>query len=252
MLKEMVQELQNSFLDDFSRYARLMPVVVLALPFGVSLLACGVFQNQKVSLETAPFLLLMLGAAAFAMYVFRNRGKAVEVVMYDRFGAMPTTIIQRFSDQRVDAVTKQRYHKRLNEVYGLHLPERAEDETPESDAQYESAANILRNYANSHRETEPRVYQELKEYNFYRNLYGGKWIALVVYVLTAGREIWILRPADIGQLIDGMTSDYAVLLIMVLAILALLLFVRKSSVEQKAFDNAKTLIEVCGRIRPET
>ena len=251
MLKEMVQELQNSFLDDFSRYARLMPVVVLALPFGFSLLACGVFQNQKVSLETAPFLLLMLGAAAFAMYVFRNRGKAVEVVMYDRFGAMPTTIIQRFSDQRVDAVTKQRYHKRLNEVYGLHLPERAEDETPESDAQYESAANILRNYANSHRETEPRVYQELKEYNFYRNLYGGKWIALVVYVLTAGREIWILRPADIGQLIDGMTSDYAVLLIMVLAILALLLFVRKSSVEQKAFGYAKTLIEVCERTRPE-
>ena len=49
-----------------------------------------------------------------------------------------------------------------------------------------------------------------------------------------------------------MTSDYAVLLIMVLVVLALLLFVRKSSVEQKAFDNAKTLIEVCGRIRPET
>ena len=33
--------------------------------------------------------------------------------------------------------------------------------------------------------------------------------------------------------------------------LALLLFVRKSSVEQKAFDYAKTLIEVCERIRPE-
>lgn len=246
-----IQEILNSFLDDFSRYARLMPVVVLALPFGFSLLACGVFQNQKASFETAAFLLLMLGAAAFAMYVFRNRGKAVETAMYDRLGAMPTTIIQRFSDQRVDAVTKQRYHKRLNEVYGLHLPECTEDETPESDAQYESAANTLRNYANSHREQEPRVYQELKEYNFYRNLYGGKWIALTLYVLTAAREVWLLRPADIGQLIAGLVSDHAVLLVMVLAVLALLLFVRKSSVERKAFDYAKTLIEVCERIGPE-
>lgn len=247
----MIKEIQSSFLDDFSRYARLMPVVVLALPFGFSLLACGIIQNQKELLERAFFLLLMLGAAAFAMYVFRNRGKAEEAAMYDRLGAMPTTIIQRFSDQRIDAVTKQHYHKRLNEVYGLHLPERAEDETPESDAQYESAANILRNYANSHRETEPRVYQELKEYNFYRNLYGGKWTALILYVMTASREIWIRRPAGIGELIAGMTSDYVVLLIMVLAVLALLLFVRKSSVEQKAFDYAKTLIEVCERIRPE-
>lgn len=245
-----IQEILNSFLDDFSRYARLMPAVVLVIPFGISAFIRGAFQKEL--LETVAFLLLMLGAAAFAMYVFRNRGKAVETAMYSRLGAKPTTIIQRFSDQRVDAVTKQRYHKRLNEVYGLHLPERMEDETPESDAQYESAANALRNYANSHRDKEARVYQELKEYNFARNLYGGKWIALTAYVLTAIREFWLLKPTDMGQLIAGLGSDYAVLLIMALAALALLLFVRKSSVELKAFDYAKTLIEVSERIDMDT
>ena len=244
----MVKEIQSSFLDDFSRYARLMPAVVLALPFGFSAIVRGTFQKEL--LESAAFLLLMLGVAVFAMYVFRNRGKAVETAMYNRLGAKPTIIIQRFSDQRVDVVTKQRYHKRLNETYGLHLPERTEDEIPESDAQYESAANALRNYANSHRDKEPRVYQELKEYNFTRNLYGGKWIALTVYVLTAVREICLLKPTE-GQLVARLDSDYAVLLIMVTAVLALLLFVRKSSVEQKAFDYAKTLIEVSERINTD-
>ena len=50
-------------------------------------------------------------------------------------------------------------------------------------------SNILRNYANSNRNKEQRVYQELKEYNFWRNLYGTKGIALVVYLLIIVREI---------------------------------------------------------------
>ncbi len=50
-------------------------------------------------------------------------------------------------------------------------------------------SNILRNYANCNRNKEQRVYQELKEYNFWRNLYGTKGIALVVYLLIIVREI---------------------------------------------------------------
>lgn len=242
----MIKEIQSSFLDDFTLYARLMPVVVLVLPFGISAFVRGAFQQDL--LEMTAFLLLMLGAGAFAMYILRNRGKSVQASMYNRLGAKPTTIIQRFSDQRVDEVTKRRYHKRLNEVYSLHLPECPENETPESDSQYESAANALRNYANSHRDKEPRVYQELKEYDFTRNLYGGKCYALIAYMVTAGRELWLLKPTDIGQLITGLDSDYAVLLIMVLAALALLLFVKKSDMEKRAFDYAKTLIEVSERI----
>ena len=58
-------------------------------------------------------------------------------------------------------------------------------------------SNILRNYANSNRNKEQRVYQELKEYNFWRNLYGTKGIALVVYLLIIVREITLQGTIDI-------------------------------------------------------
>ena len=58
-------------------------------------------------------------------------------------------------------------------------------------------SNILRNYANSNRNKEQRVYQELKEYNFWRNLYGTKGIALVVYLLIIVREITLRGTIDI-------------------------------------------------------
>lgn len=58
-------------------------------------------------------------------------------------------------------------------------------------------SNILRNYANSNRNKEQRVYQELKEYNFWRNLYGTKGIALVVYLLIIVREITLHGTIDI-------------------------------------------------------
>ena len=41
------------------------------------------------------------------------------------------------------------------------------------------------------------VYQELKEYNFWRNLYGTKGIALVVYLLIIVREITLHGTIDI-------------------------------------------------------
>jgi len=55
-------------------------------------------------------------------------------------------------------------------------------------------SNILRN---SNRNKEQRVYQELKEYNFWRNLYGTKGIALVVYLLIIVREITLHGTIDI-------------------------------------------------------
>ena len=60
-----------------------------------------------------------------------------------------------------------------------------------------NVSNILRNYANSNRNKEQRVYQELKEYNFWRNLYGTKGIALVVYLLIIVREITLHGTIDI-------------------------------------------------------
>lgn len=105
-----------------------------------------------------------------------------------------------------------------------------------------------RNYANSNRNKEQRVYQELKEYNFWRNLYGTKGIALVVYLLIIVREITLHGTIDIKNIFLNPYPDYVVLILMTLYAVTFVLFVNKQTVIIKAFDYAKSLIEVCERI----
>ncbi len=157
----------------------------------------------------------------------------------------------RFSDDTFDEITKKRYHKKLNLFEGIALPLNVSDETTDTDQQYISASNILRNYANSNRDKEQRVYQELKEYNFWRNLYGTKSIALVAYLLIIIREIILQSPIDIETVFLHPDPECGGLIFMVLWAVAFMWLVNKKTVTQKAFDYAKSLIEVCERIPTE-
>ena len=65
---------------------------------------------------------------------------------------------------------------------------------------YSSSMTYLRKYANSNRDVEPRVYQELKEYNYWRNLYGCKWISIIIYLLIAIREIIIIDSFNVRNI----------------------------------------------------
>ena len=141
----------------------------------------GVLQGDWP--KNAGLILLSLVFFTMTSKIARNLGKSYEKKMYQQLGGMPSTIALRFSDDTFDEITKKRYHKKLNLFEGIALPLNVSDETTDTDQQYISASNILRNYANSNRDKEQRVYQELKEYNFWRNLYGTKSIALVAYLL---------------------------------------------------------------------
>lgn len=237
----------KNYFDDFTFHARVMPVLVTIIP----ILVIGVYNGVVFSnwAENATLFFIVIVFLTFTSKIARNEGKKHEQRMYKQLGAMPTTIVLRFSDNAFDNVTKHRYHQKLNEFSGLNLPISEEDESPKSDDQYQSAASILRNYANSNRDKEPRVYQELKDYNFWRNLYGTKNFALLVYLIISIREVIVMDSFDIKQIFLQPYPKYLVLIIMLLCIMSLILFTTKKTVEQKAFDYAKALIEVCERIK---
>lgn len=236
----------KSFFDDFTFHARVMPVIVLLAPIILTALMKGIIQDSWIENTTLVFASLVF--LTITSKIARNLGKGYEEKMYAKLGGMPTTIVLRFSDNTFDGITKQRYHKKLNQFKGLNLPLDKSDENADDDQQYISATNILRNYANSNRDKEPRVYQELKEYNFWRNLYGTKGIALFLYLIIVIREIMLKGAIDLKQLFLRPYPDYMALIIMVLCIVSIMLFVNQKTVAQKGFDYAKTLIEVCERI----
>ncbi len=236
----------KGFFDDFIFHARVMPVIVLLMPVIIIGIHSGIVQDSW--LEGIVLSSISLVFLTITSKIARNLGKEYEKKMYKQLGGMPTTIVQRFSDDTFDDITKQRYHKKLNQFEGLALPLDKSKETADDDQQYISAANILRNYANSNRDKESRVYQELKEYNFWRNLYGAKGIALCLYLIIGIREIIIKGTVSLKELFLHPYPDYIALIVIVLCIAYVVFFVNQKTVKQKSFDYAKTLIEVCERI----
>lgn len=236
----------KEFFDDFTFHARVMPIIVLLMPVIVIGIIKGILQDTW--LESAAISFLGLSFLSITSKIARNLGKEYEKRMYKQLGGMPSTIVLRFSDNTFDDITKQRYHQKLNQFQGLTLPLNKASETADDDQQYISASNILRNYANSNRDKEPRVYQELKEYNFWRNLYGTKRIALCFYVIIALREIFMQGSFSLKDAFLYPYPDYICLIVMIICIAVLLFFVNQKTVIQKGFDYAKSLVEVCERI----
>lgn len=234
------------FFDDFTFHARVMPIMVLLTPLIIIGIVNGVMMDNWFENTVVVFVGLVF--LTVTSKVARNLGKKFEKKMYVKLGGMPTTIVLRFSDNTFDAITKKRYHKKLNQFKGINLPQEKSSETDADDEQYTSAVNILRNYANSNRDKEPRVYQELKEYNSWRNLYGSKNIVLFLYIIVVIREIIIMGTIDLKQAFLHPYPDYITLIIMIFCISFVFFFINQKTVIQKGFDYAKALIEVCERI----
>lgn len=236
----------KAFFDDFTFHARVMPIIVLFMPILVIGVTKGILQASWF--ESAVTSFIGLSFLSITSKIARNLGKEYEKRMYKQLGGMPSTIVLRFSDDTFDDITKQRYHKKLNQLQGLTLPLNKDGETVADDQQYISASNVLRNYANTNRDKEPLVYQELKEYNYWRNLYGTKRIALLLYLMIALKEILLLEEFSLTDAFLHPYPDYICLIVILTCIIVLIFFVNQKTVIQKGFDYAKSLAEVCERM----
>lgn len=232
--------------DDFTFHTRVMPVLIVLIPvfaLGVvkGILDGDLWLNTSITLIFVVFLSL-------SSRVAREIGKNYEKKMFEKLGGKPTTILLRYNNDLIDNLSKTRYHQKLNErITDLNLPVNKRGEGRNSDDKYDSAINWLRNYANTNRDKEFRVYQELKEYNFWRNFYGLKLIAFSIYLLITIREVYIMKGFSFSELLLQPYPKYITFLIMAISIILIFWFVSKKTVERKAFDYAKALVEVCER-----
>lgn len=247
----MMKDIKKYF-DDFSFAARVMPAVTAGLPLIIFGLYSGVitFNWSTASLN---FVLAII-FIAFAAYIARELGKNYEEKMYKELGGMPTTIILRFSDNTIDNVSKLKYHKWLNhKLIDISLPLSSieESEDSESEEKYINAMTFLRIHANSNRDKLPRVYQELKKYNFWRNLYGCKIFSTLVYLVIILREIVDIDAFSLKRMIICPFPQYVVLLGMIVWVFIFCSIVTKKTVKRNAFDYAKVLLETIDNLALE-
>ncbi len=167
---------------------------------------------------------------------------------------MPTTIIFRFSDNTIDAVSKTKYHRWINsKLRDISLPVSHIEESKDllADEKYINAMRFLRTYANSNREKLPRVYQDLKKYNFWRNLYGCKRFCVVIYLIIILREFVCINGFSLRKMIFDPFPEYVVLIGMIFWLMIFCLSVTKKTVKRNAFDYAKTLLETIDILKIE-
>lgn len=232
--------------DDFNIHARIMPALIIAMPVYIYLNINKILELNFINILGNSMVFIIL--ITFYYRIIRNLGKRIEEKMYFDLGNKPTTIVLQYRDTSFDELTKIRYHKKLNKkVEGIKLPIKKENETGEDDKAYESAINWLRNFANTHRDTEQRTYQELKDYNFWRNLYGGKAIMIIsclTCILVELIKIILLNSKEFHQIYPNVFT----MSIMLFILLMVCLVINKNVIKMKAFDYARTLLEVCERI----
>ena len=234
----------NAFFDDFTMIARVMPALTVAFPILLIALLNGLLAAKW--LEAGVGVSLATIVVFYLSYIAREWGKSSEEKIYKKLGAMPTTIIMRFSDDKVDEVSKTQCHKWFNdkgEQYLLPMSKKEERADKQSDNKYTNAMKGLRVYANSHRDKFPRVYQELKKYNYWRNLYGCKKFAIVSYLILGIREVLVIDNFGLKDMVLCPFPKYAVLIGLTLWIVLYCLTVTRKTVERNAFDYAITLME---------
>ena len=198
----------NSLLDPYDIKARVGPALVSGLPLLVSVVL--LFPEIDAIWATVGGLSLYCGGATLLAQIGRNRGKVLEPRLFELWGGKPTVAMLRYSDTRIDAATKARYHSFLHRaVPGLTIP------TPEHERECPDKAEASYKGANSWLLAQTRdrkcfglLFKENINYEFRRNLWALKpWafalnaVALALALAVLNRTIIdILNTSEVGEL----------------------------------------------------
>lgn len=231
--------------DKYSLEARLRPALFVWLPLflTVAVWIPALYQTAAGFVG----LVIACGLTVVLAHYARARGRAAQVTLVSKWGAMPTTIWLRHSDTQLEAATKLRYHQFLeNQIPGWVAPSREQEyKNPEAaDAAYSSAVKWLLEWT---RDTSkyPLVFAENISYGFRRNMYGMKPVGLVVASGSLAFACWkFFGPAGLVNIGTDLAETGAGF-ISLLALIWWFLGVTDSWVKDAADAYARALLSAC-------
>lgn len=232
-------------LDGYDRKARLYPTLLTLLP-----LLWGSFALYPAELQPAGSLVsigMFCGLSFFLSSIGRTRGKQIEGALYTEWGGKPSTQLLRHSNKDLSATTRKRYHGWLQSlVPGIQMPTEDEEKTDSEHADdvYTSCGDWLRERTRD-REAFPRVYRELVNYGFCRNLFGLKPFGLLLAL--AGVVLGMLRITAVLQ-IGSVAMATVSLALSAVMLLFWLFWVQRDWVRMTAFAYADALLASIQRI----
>lgn len=168
--------------DSYETYARAFPVYITVLPIvSVMFLILPEGFDWKFGGASA---IVLLPLSYLCRQIGGDFGKRCQNALWDKWEGAPTTRFLRHGNSEFNSNTRERIHAKLR-CLGLHVPSQEEqDQNPqEADDSYESCVDELRRRTRD-RKRFSRVFQELRDYGFRRNIFALKPIGLVITVLS--------------------------------------------------------------------
>jgi hypothetical protein len=166
--------------DRYNREARLAPALLIALPAALALFAW--FPALRTVSPALVALLGFCGGIVWLSHLARDRGKALEPMLFKDWNGMPSTAMLRHRDDRLPPPLKARYkvclHKHLPDLVFPSMEEEEKDPVA-ADAIYASAGAWLLSQTRD-RTRFGLLFEENVNYGFRRNFWALKPEALLV------------------------------------------------------------------------
>lgn len=242
----------STIFDSYNRKARLYPALLTLAPIIWS--TCVFAPTITPSFASSAAALTLISSILYAFaHAARSNGKILEKQLIDNWGAWPTTIMLRHSDNSIDPVTKTRYHAALSAICDdMPFPTPLEEQqSPEkADVHYHSAIERL-----IERRLGPQyeiLNYENASYGFRRNLLGLKPFGLVISFMAAaftGFAWWAVTMSEefsISSTMASFKNDPVFLILIILDVTYFLLWVfivQRKFVLQAACEYSRALLK---------
>jgi hypothetical protein len=204
--------------DVYDRKARLYPSLLLLAP--IAMLIVAAVSAKYSALQALAAGAASCGGAFLLTQLARDAGKRLEPKLFSLWGGLSSVAIFRHADNRLDAITKTRYHKAMASLVKQTKPptENQERGNPSAaDDVYSAWSNYLRTHTRDQKKF-PLLFKENINYGYRRNLLGlrpfGILITISVAAIEVGRVCWIYyQTGQIDQMMTGVALFSFVLLL---------------------------------------
>ena len=245
----------NFLFNPYDRTARLRPALLCALPLFVSIFL--LIPVIELVWSAIGGLVLFCGSTTLLTQFGRDRGKRLEPKLYEFWGGMPSVLLLRHSDTRIDNLTKARYRNFLEStVPNLNLASSVEEQSSPKQAAlgYESATKWLLTKTRD-REKFELLFRENMSYGFRRNIWALKPAALILDILAISiiaYQIFIPWTDDLTITIQAVNAEqWFAFAVIVAHSLIFLFLIGKGWVQIAADAYAYQLLAACDTLSIE-
>lgn len=228
--------------DEYDRRARLYPALLVFMP--IVLLGGYGLGHGLGHTEAIAGLFASCGGLILLAQLARDAGERNEKGLFTKWGGMPSVAIFRHVDDRLDTITKERYHKQMQSLIKTTKAPTLSDERIDpvsADLTYLAWSTFLRIHTRDHKRY-PLIFEELINYGYRRNVWGLRRIGIGTCLICESVAIYL--PASHYKVMKTVSPELLATSLVIAFLVVLWIFVfREDWVKRPADAYAERLAE---------